>query len=298
MKLNFSILWFDDNEAYLDSLDTEDLESEILSWGFTPVIDLVSTPEDFNAHSPFEHYDLIIVDQNLEGYPDGENFIADLRGHEVFTEVIFYTAGNASKLWDGIRDKELEGIFVTTKGNEQAKIALVGQQSIRKILDLENMRGIVMAEVGELDHQLAEILHVGISSLESEQQNTIFTKFHTKMLANQSTHEKILEEFKQSPKVESMLSLCDSSKQWQNFNRLKKQHAELKKDNPVGNYEQEILWPRNFLAHGRPTKEADGSFTFSFQGKKFAFNDEVSRDLRHTIVRYKEGFAKIFNLLK
>ena len=110
--------------------------------------------------------------------------------------------------------------------------------------------------------------------------------------------EKKLEEFNQSPKVESMLSLCDSSKQWQNFNRLKKQHVGLKKDNPVGNYEQEILWPRNFLAHGRSTKEADGSFTFSFQGKDFAFNDDVSRDLRHTIVRYKEGFAKIFDLLK
>ena len=87
MKLSFSILWFDDDEEYFDSLDIEPLENTIESWGFQPEITYVSNPDDFSSKSPFESYDLIIVDRNLEGYDDGQKFIADIRGNSIFTEM-------------------------------------------------------------------------------------------------------------------------------------------------------------------------------------------------------------------
>ncbi len=149
MRLTFSILWFDDSETYFDSLDLDWLKNEVLSWGFSPKIIQVTTPEDFMSHRPFDIFDIIVVDRNLEGYENGQQFISDLRSNSVYTEVIFYTAGNASELWDGIREKQLEGVFVSTRNDILPKISKVGSQSIRKILDLENMRGIVMAEVGE-----------------------------------------------------------------------------------------------------------------------------------------------------
>ena len=155
MRLVFSVLWFDDDEEYFDSIDIEPLEKEILSWGFWPKIEKVTTPEDFSNRSPFESYDLIVVDRNLEGCEDGQVFIANIRENAIYTEIIFYTAGNTSDLWEAIRTKELEGVFVSSRLNVLSKIEAVGRQSIRKILDLENMRGIVMAEVGELDLLLA-----------------------------------------------------------------------------------------------------------------------------------------------
>lgn len=298
MRLTFSVLWFDDSEDYFDSLDLEGLKDEISSWGFNPDIVMITTPEEFKAHSPFEKYDLIVVDRNLEGYKDGQEFIADIRMHEVFTEVIFYSAGEASTLWDDIRKKELEGIFVSSRHNIQSKIEKVGRQSIRKILDLENIRGIVMAEVGELDLLLDEIIILGISDLPEDKQKNIFKRFFDKIKEQQSVNSNRLDKFIETPQVNTMLSFCDSNKRWENFNRVKKEHSRLNSAIKLGDYVSEILHPRNFLAHGRPKKNDDGGLSFSFNGKEYVFNDAVSLQLRQKILIYKDEFANIISLLK
>ena len=297
MRLVFSVLWFDDNEDYFDSLELESLEDAISSWGFWPQIEQVTTPEEFNDRSPFESYDLIVVDRNLEGYEDGQQFIANIRENAIYTEVIFYTAGNTSDLWEAIREKKLEGIFVSSRTNILSKIAKVGRQSIRKVLDLENMRGIVMAEVGELDHLLDEIITIGIKHLPQEQQKIVFTRFHKKVAQQYKKNDAILAEFIEAPTTNKMLELCDSNKRWQNFNRLKKYHNKLKNNESIGDYTQDVLRPRNSLAHGRPESHKDGGYVFHHHGKEFYFDDAVSLKLRQVILQYKEWFSVIIKEL-
>lgn len=297
MRLSFSVLWFDDNEDYFDSLDVTELNKEILEWGFEPNIKCVMTPEEFNKCAPFENYDLIVVDRNLEGYPDGQEFIANIRGNAVYTEIIFYTAGNASGLWDAIRENELEGVFVSSRSDILSKIAKVGRQTIRKVLDLENMRGIVMAEVGELDLLLEQIIKIGVDNLHVDYQRQIFTKFHENVMEQNTKTVASLARFIENPETALMLSFCDSDKRWQNFNRLRKCHDKLKGQQKIGDYAEDILRPRNFLAHGKPEINQDGSYLFHYQGKKYYFDDAVSLQLRQTILRYKKEFFTIVKLL-
>ncbi len=298
MRLSFSVLWFDDDEEYFDSLDIEPLEEEISSWGFSPAIEKVTTPEDFSNRSPFESYDLIVVDRNLEGYEDGQEFIANIRGNAIYTEIIFYTAGNASDLWEAIREKELEGVFVSSRNNVLSKIETVGRQSIHKILDLENMRGIVMAEVGELDHLLDEIITIGVESLQEDQRQSIFRKFHKNTAKQIEENTQVLAKFIESPETVSMLALCDSDKRWQNFNRLWKSHEKLRAREKTGDYVQEVLRPRNFLAHGKPEPYEGGGYLFRFREKEYLFTDTISLELRRTILRYKNSFSGIIDLIK
>lgn len=297
MRLDFSVLWFDDNEEYIDSLDMDVLEEEIIKWGFSPNIQLVTTPEKFLSFSPFAEFDLIVVDYNLEGYKNGQEFIADIRSNAVFTEIIFYTAGNASNLWDAIRDKKLEGIFVSSRPNILSKIMKVGHQSIRKVLDLENMRGIVMAEVGELDHLLDEIITLGLSSLPPNQQKEIFQRFYEKSMAQHQGEIQKLNNFIKEPDIHTMLSLCDSNKRWQNFNRLWKSQPKLKKRPRIGQYDQDVLKPRNFLAHGTPIPHEDEGYIFHHYGQEFHFDEETSLSLRQTILHYKNEFSNLIELL-
>jgi hypothetical protein len=296
MKLSFSVLWFDDRGDFFDSLDIDWLENEIKSWGFSPNIMLVTTPQQFANYSPYEKIDLIVVDRNLEDYGEGQDFIAGLRGHAIYTEVIFYTAGNASDLWDAIREKELEGIFVSNRGTILQKISKVGRQSIRKVLDLENMRGIVMAEVGELDHLLDEILMVGISKLPLETQSTIFSKFHKEADKQNREFGERLAEFSKAPEIRAMLDMCDSNKRWENFNRLWKFHNILKDKAKFGDYKVEVLDMRNVLAHGTPEPRDDG-YLFRHRGKEFLFNDETSNDLRKIILKYKHEFFAVLDIV-
>jgi hypothetical protein len=297
MKLSFSVLWFDDTEDYFDSLDTDWLKAEISSWGFLPDIKLVTTPEEFVRHSPYEKIDLIVVDRNLEGYGEGQNFIADLRSNAIYTEVIFYTAGNASSLWDAIREKELEGVFVSNRSAILSKISRVGRQSIRKVLDLENMRGIVMAEVGELDHLLGEILTVGIGSLPDELRDTVFKKFHKEADKQNREFGDRLAAFIKTPELSEMIDMCDSNKRWENFNRLWKHHDKLKDKGKFGDYKVEVLDLRNILAHGKP-EIRNGGFLFRHRGKEYFYNDEASNELRKTILKYKHEFYNVLVVLK
>ncbi len=178
MKISYSILWFDDTEEFFESLDLDPLKDHIKSWGFSPRIEFVSDPETFMLHEPFHDFDLIIVDYNLEEYEQhGEDFIKRIRNHDIYTEVIFYSANPANELWNAVRDKELEGVFVASRTGVLTKIEKVAEQSVRKILDLENVRGIVMAEVGNIDAQLDEIITSSFTSLESEVQSKIFCKY-------------------------------------------------------------------------------------------------------------------------
>ena len=298
MNLVFSVLWFDDSEAYFESLPIDDLKDEIVSWGFGPSIKFVSTPEEFLKHEPFRNIDLIVVDKNLESYEDGQNFIKKIRDHSVYTEVIFYSAGEISKLWDGIYEKRLEGIFVTPRDNVISKIISVGQQSVSKVLDLENMRGIVMAEVGELDHLLDEIITLGMISLLDEQQKSIFKRFYEGTIKQNQDFKDRLDVFSKNPETTEMLNLCDSNKRWQNFNRLWKKHHKLKDRERIGEYDKDILYPRNFLAHGKSELHQDGGFLFRHQGKELLFDDTVSLELRQTILSYKQAFVEILSILQ
>jgi hypothetical protein len=297
MRLSYSILWFDDTEEFFDILDIDGLKSEILSWGFLPEIKLVKTPEEFWSYKPFEKIDLIVVDRNLEEYGEGQNFIADLRDHSIYTEVIFYTAGNASDLWDAIREKQLEGVFVSNRSVILSKIYKVGHQAIRKVLDLENMRGIVMAELGELDHLLDDILRAGMPSLPAEKQSSIYKKFQKQISDQNKRAETRLASFIENPQVDEMINLSDSYKRWLNFQRLSDSHEKLKTLNSVGDFTVEILKPRNFLAHSKPEINKDGAYVFQYQGEEYIFDDNVSSDLRKTILRYKQAFSSIISLL-
>jgi len=297
VRLCFSVLWFDDSESYFDSLDLEPLQQEILSWGFSPDIRTVTTPEEFYGYSPFESFDLIVVDYNLEQHEDGQEFIAELRENAIYTEVIFYTVGNVSDLWDAIREKQLEGVFVSHRSGILVKIFTVGRQSIRKVLDLENMRGIVMAEVGELDHLLDEIITIGIASLPDKQRKSIFERFHKGAVKQNQDFRDRLCTFSKEPETEKMLDLCDSDKRWQNYNRLRKCHDKLRGRERIGDYEADVLTPRNVLAHGRPEPHKDGGYLFHHRGKEFYFNDDTSLELRQRILKYKEAFSEVLIIL-
>lgn len=292
MRLTYSILWFDDSESYFDSLDTGFLESVVSSWGFKLALTRVSSPDEFTRHAPFREYDLIVVDKNLDGYPDGEKFILDLRHQAVFTEVVFYTAGNIGVLWDEIRASELEGVFVCHRSNVLSKIEKVGLQSIRKVLDLENVRGIVMAEVGEIDQLIDQIVEQGIGRLSDDQRTRFFKKFVEGARDQHLKSQEGLEAFSGNPDVQSMILLCDSQKRWMNLRRLIKLSADLSSIE-CGDFEAEVLKPRNCLAHGRPEVDENGYHVFRYRNSSLVFNEEKSLEIRKRILMYKKTFESM-----
>ncbi len=296
MKISYSILWFDDTEDFFESLDLGPLKDHIKSWGFSPRIEFVSNSDDFMSHEPFREFDLIVVDYNLEEYGHGEEFIKKIRDHDIYTEVVFYSSFKASELWNAVREKELEGVFIANKTGVLTKIEKVAKQSIRKVLDLENVRGIVMAEVGNIDAQLDEIINAAFMSLAPEAQRKLTDKYVKRVKKQCGDKEKRVSKLELNGTVAPLLPFCDSNKKWNIFQSIGKVHSYID-TSPLGDYTDEILTPRNFLAHGTPTKQSDGRLLFKYHNKKFIFDDDVSAKLRQSLQAYAEKFESILELV-
>lgn len=297
MNLNYSILWYDDNKEFFESQDMEPIETEIVSWGFKPKIFPVHNAVELQQHAPFDQYDMLVVDFDLGGDEHGDQFIKSVRDQNVFAEIIFYSMKESDELWQAVSVKRLEGVFVANKKNIEPKLIRVARQSVRKVLDLENMRGIVMSEVGDLDALLETIFKRAMKGVAPEQQRIVFDRFHEKTSAQNEEFQGALLAFKEAPSIDGLLELCDSDKRWQNLNRVKKHHNLLKERDFVGDYQKEIIWPRNCLAHGVPERKVDKGFLFHHRGKEYVFDDEVSNALRKRILEYKSAFAEIAETL-
>jgi hypothetical protein len=296
MNLTFKVLWFDDTAEFFHSLDLDPFVEQIRSWGFESSFDLVSTPDEFMKKEPFKDYDLIVVDYNLgDNQPHGETFIKRIRDHQVYTELIFYSAQPSPNLWAAISQAQLEGVYVANRQVILDKLLSVAHQSVHKILDLNNMRGMVMAEVGDIDGIIDSILTFGIPALEGPEQSAIFGRFHDESLKQVEENREKLTAFNANRGVGGMIELCDSNKRWANFNRLKKKHP-LIKAVAIGDYVADVLRPRNYLAHGTPTTTEAGQ-VFRWRDGEYLFTEAESQSLRKMILEYRRKFKEIQDTL-
>ena len=297
MNLTYSVLWFDDTDEVFKSLDLKPVEQKFLDWGFEPNFKLVTSPDELMREAPFSGYDLIVIDFNLSEHDKhGDEFIELIRSNNVFTEIVFYSGQPASELWDAIRKRELEGVYIANRSNVTTRIEQVAKQSVKKVLDLPNMRGIVMAEVGDIDLLLDSILERGVQELGEGERTTIFEKFYEQVHDQHKKQGKKLDDFKKEPTPSSMVDMCDTYKRWISVKRLLKAHPALTEDG-IGDYNEDILKPRNHLAHGKPSKTKEG-YQFEYGGRSYLFSDEVGQRLRINIRQYKSKFIGISQLLE
>lgn len=290
MKMKYSILWFDDTEDVFNSLNLKPLEEVIDSWGFIPSFQLVTNPQDFMAHEPFSNFDLIVVDYNLEEYEaHGEEFIKKIREHDVYTEIIFYSANPSGDLWKAVSENQLEGVFISNRNNVLTKIEKVANQSVKKIVDLENMRGILMAEVGDIDLLLNSIISQAFNNLTDEEKAKILNKFCERYVQQNKT---ALFKIESIQEIDEILGLCDSAKRWMLFRSIGKVHPHIKQM-PFDDYQEMVLNPRNFLAHGMPEPIGESVYIFRYGGKEYQYDHNSGRDLRNHIKRFKSSFTSL-----
>jgi len=296
MRLTYSILWFDDDDEYLESIDQDFIKEEFAKWGFNCSLTLVHNIAEFEAAAPYQTYDLILFDYSLDGAGDGlygQEFIKKVREQQVLTEIIFYSSHQVSLLWDAIRNEMLEGVFIASRNSGvDNKLFKVAKQSIHKVLDLENMRGIVMAEVGSNDEFLTRIAINEFEHLNAEEQLDLLNKYVGYVEQQTTGITRCAMKAVEDQNLEALFELLDSAKKWRFCQSLSKKLTHLN-INTEGNYLDDVLNKRNFLAHGLPEKLEDDSLKFEYRGKEFIFDESASAELRQKLTCYGAFFESI-----
>ncbi|WP_440947863.1 hypothetical protein ACSAZL_06340 [Methanosarcina sp. T3] len=154
--MRYKILIFDDDEEWIDGTK-DDFVSIVENEGFMidpdEDIDYFTNSTGFSGN--FDTYDMILVDFDLRS-EHGNEIIERIRKHQHYTDVIFYTQGDEEL--STFLSPEVQGIYWTHRRQLIDKFTKIFYNSIKKILDLNNLRGLVMAEVSELDKLKGDIV--------------------------------------------------------------------------------------------------------------------------------------------
>jgi hypothetical protein len=320
MKLEYKILWVEDEEDYLESFPIDRIKDHIRSNGFEPFLTFRSRPDEIRLPVNKNDFDLLVVDFNItEDQYHGSDLIQEIRSNKCLTEVVFYSGGDIDLLYAASGEKKLEGIYFGPKDATSLarKITDVFDLTVRKVLDVNNMRGFVMAGVAELDLLLEEIITVKYDKLLPGDQIVLRRKMVEKILPESKylavlAHE-LPDEKKQllttalagikehqpatfevlfgrrmdsSKRVETVIGFCKTN---QYLNAYKEDISQL----------APLLHWRNALAHQRPVEGESGALQFEVQGLGVKLFDDVQTlELRKQIRLYIERLTSVLDAVK
>lgn len=157
MRLKYKILWIENEEDWVDSI-YDQIQEHLSDLGFEFEKKLIAKEEE---SVNYDEYDLILMDLNLAEQPNGAELIERIRNLNVFTDIVFYSSVGIDTLREKGREKNLEGVYYSGRTPDSSfvrKVCQVIDSTIKKVQDLSNLRGLVMAEVSDLDSLMDEII--------------------------------------------------------------------------------------------------------------------------------------------
>ncbi len=292
MKLEYKILWFEDQFSEVEG-DAERLKSLIREYGFKPIFDQrdkISEEEigvlalSLEEHNP---YDLIIFDYDLGGdSANGLNIAAHLR-NKIYTDMIFYSGQVPKTLRKYLFDNEVDGVFIVHRDVFYDDIEPIIEDHIKKLSDLNNIRGVVMAVTSEIDQNIRDLLVEKVNSqLNDEQKSQLLTKTKKKL------QDSLKSRLKKVEQIDTIEKLTDSFTNYNifDFNRVRLTYlstSEKESQEQVifsdGSNLHQVINERNKLAHEKAVID-DGRLTLKLKSGDEQYNQEKFTQIRNLLL--------------
>ena len=303
MTLEYKILWIDNDDS-IYRYHQSDIEEHLENLGFTPIIEKGS---DYNTFGKFEgkleQFDLFLLDYKLDGDKNGNEIIKDIREeNSIYTDVIFY-----STLPDEVRQKiyedKLNGVYYTSRKFEEFEEDVISiiNVTIKKVQDVNNLRGLIMAEVAELDRLKKSILlkynnkNRGDTKLKKYVKENVFQKINEELsdldcITNSDCEDSQID-------IEKLLNnfFYDSFKKSRTVFKVKKLDVNC---SSIPFFHQEyydnVIKKRNVLAHEEERSRPDGTKYLNYpNGEPLEFDEEHCIQIRKDIKRHKDLLKEI-----
>lgn len=296
MRINYNLLWVEDNKGWYAT--TKELFEDLMEdLGFKLNSKNCKTLDEVNAEilkNNLKPYDLLLVDYTLAGSPDGDQIINLIRSNEenpILTDIIFYS-NDVQAVKDSMSEYGLEGVYTSHRNDVERKFELVVNTTIKKIQEVNSMRGLIMSETSDLDDLMLNIIE---KLLHSDISETIEKYIKSEILASaEKNHANCVNEATQ------VLDKIKDSRIFTTFHRAKCINK-LFKEKQIGvanffaNYNQDIITTRNIFAHVKEVIDEEGNciLVSHFTGHKEIFNEERCVDIRKKLIEYRALLEKI-----
>src|ERR1700683_4588896 len=174
MRLDFNVLWVDD-QPDLVTPQIRAIATRMREEGFEfkPIqqLSLDSTREFLSGNVFTDEIDLVLVDWQLGGGREGQEAILAIRDRLQYKDVVFYSGSNDT---DALRklafDAGLEGVYCASRDILVDEVTGVFDSLVKKVLDLDHTRGIVMGATSDIDQMILETVAVAHDKLGAPEQ--------------------------------------------------------------------------------------------------------------------------------
>lgn len=300
MSLSYKVLWVDDRiDDYIGLKFNEELKNYIDAYFFESEIDMCESAEEAKAKLQEKKYDVIFSDYNM-AEEKGDSFIKDIRSQNISCEILFYSAQEEPPLIHADRISFLRLQSNRAYNELMNKIKSVIDLSIEKTNDLTSIRGLVMAEVSDLDIKMTEIIEKYCKTSEdnkNELKDYIIQKIENRTkdtIVATNCEKKCIHIWKNKELLDVIHEQnFDSYTKARSLNHIfKKTKPEIK--NFLTNYNEEIIQNRNYLAHCHSEIKDGKEILLTCKGEK-EFDNQKFKIIRSNILKYSKMFDEIFN---
>jgi CheY-like chemotaxis protein len=304
MRLDYRILWFEDQPNNVRH-HSENIGAAIARLGFMPMIEIREVVAGGNnplANLPSQHdVDLVLIDWKLGGGQDGAQLARRLHRSFRDTDIIFYSSEAQHKLRDLIHAEGLDGVHCVTRTSLTDRTMGLVRAQLRRMLDLNHMRGIVMAATSDLDQamiQCLEVVQALVYPSESQQFAVRMGKKIADSLRKKAAEiEKLakngrLDKLLREPAFGAALRLTALQRE---IEKIAERIQEAHLIEALGRYDTEVIKPRNDFAHRRAIVQ-DGKLFL--EGREQPFDQQSMISLRLRLLDHADNLRALLSLLE
>jgi hypothetical protein len=307
LRLDFNVLWVDDQpnavNAQIERIKTQ-MESEGFNFRPTQCKSLTEVEARIAEDVFRDEVDLILVDWDLGGGVHGEDVIAKVREVAPYKDVVFYSADPsvAARLRELAFKKNLEGIYCTNREGLIEEVLGVFESLVKKVLDLDHTRGIVMGATSDIDHLVNTCLAQAHTKLDDEGKGRFIEEALRRIAEKVKNIAKQGEKIKKDPSVEALFKAHmlftsdDRLRMLATILEMEAFEAHAGATVTIKSYHEDVVPHRNVLGHMVLAPEGKPQAVETTEGKQVSL-DEM-RNLRKLILGLREDFRALADALK
>jgi hypothetical protein len=306
MRLDFNVLWVDDQPDRVDAqIKAIAKEMEVHGFEFRPKLcTSVDEVRELVTDDVFtDEVDLILVDWDLGGNVQGQTAIAAIREQIQYKDVVFYSANNSA---DELRrlafDGRLEGIYCVTRQDLVDEVVGVFESLVKKVLDLDHVRGIVMGATSDIDQMVHDCLTHVHKVADAAGQAQLLSEALKRVEKKRKDLSKTIEKLRKAngfPEILEVHAVFTANDRLRMLTGLLnsdtlKAHQDYRP--AVVAYMEEVVQDRNILGHQVLTPEGKPISVTDNKGQQISL--EQTRALRRRLLDLRSKFRDLLRALQ
>lgn len=299
MRLDFNVLWVEDQQKNVQS-QRERINFLINKEGFrlqTLFASSVDEAKQYLSNDIYgDHIDLILMDYDLGNGGRGDDGLVEVRNIFSYKDVIFYSS-QAQDLLDKVTKKRIQGVYCSTRDALPETVEGAFEALVKKVLDIDHSRGIVLGATSDIDQYVNECLSAIFDGSDHDCQAATLTVLAKHLKAKRKRFEKEVTLIEAITHVSELFDKYniytsnDKLRLLKNAIEIKKTHTE--KIEIIKEYLENTVPRRNLLAHVRVVTSGFSRKLIDNNGAELTSED--MKDLRKRLLEYQdfiEAFSK------